>query len=193
MFHYWLHRNLVLKTTDIYLQANHVGIKDCLQLAAANSTIDFRSIGGYDKNESWMEHSIIENTTERNDTLSWPLQIYDMNTKPALIQEKLESIPFSIFHFAFECSDTIWMRGDGRYGQSYIKIDMPMKEEEMFIEKFGNHFPFIKKINEWNIPSDKYFVADEDSVNAIFTGVDSLFDFQEENIYKITGSFNQNF
>lgn len=192
MFHYWLHREIAISTTHLYLQASNTGIKECLQFADENATVDFRSVGGFDKNDSWMEHNIIENNPERNGNPSWALQIYDMKSKPALILEKLNTVPFRVHHFGFECSDGLWVTGESRTGQPYIKIDIPLKEETLWLEKIGRHFPFVKVIRDWNQPQDNYYVADEQGIKAIFPGVDTLFDFQEKEIFTITESFNQN-
>lgn len=191
MHHTWLHREPVLNTTYFYLQTDKVSITNCLQLADPDTTIDFRSIGGYDANDTWMEHSIIYNNPERKSPLSLPLQVYDLKEKPASILVKLESIPFSIALFAFECSDMVWMRGDSQYGQANIEMHFPLAEESKWMKRIGEHFPFLKDRTGWEQPDSIYYVVDGQQVKAGFPDVRSLQEFQSDDFNRIMQRFNQ--
>ena len=192
MFHYWLQRERITDTTNLYLQSSKIGLKDCLQLIKKDVIINFRSVGGYDENSSWMEHTIIENNAVRTGNPSWALEIYDMKTTPVAILERLHEIPFEVHQFGFECSDGLWITGESRTGQPFINIAIPIKDEEEWINRIGDHFPFVKVIPDWHQPLDNYYVADQNGLRAIFPGVKVIFDFHEKEIFAINQSFNQN-
>lgn len=191
MFHYWLHREPELAITYFYLQDDGIGITDCLQLADASVKIDFRSIGGYDPNGTWMEHSIIYDNNERKAPVAPALQVYDLKENPATILDKLASIPFSIALFAFGCSDNVWMQGNSQYGQATIQVHFPLTEESKWMKRIGDYFPFLGPRLEWKQPDSCYYVMDGSLVKAVFPGVHSLGEFQERDFPRIVQGFNQ--
>lgn len=190
MFHFWFKREPSLGESFIYLQVDSIGINDILSIISAESELSFRSVGGYDVNNTWIEHDMhfMDGTHEHP---SIPLQVLLMKGSAAVFSEFIKQQKFQFLNYAFECRDQVWVSVQARFGQPSLQLSFPSLDEPIWLDKLHTYFPFLSAaIPDWKSPTGTYFVADNISVKAVFPNVETVFEFHQDGFKTIVDSFN---
>jgi hypothetical protein len=122
-----------------YIKREGFTFFDVLRTIDANLKIEFRTIGGYDDNNTYMEHSIIDHTDTkepiRNESdLSVPYKLFSQKWLPDDLAFYLDNAPFTVTRFGFETDSGFFCQNINRYSCDSFSFQIPNHEINTFFE-----------------------------------------------------------
>lgn len=112
---------------------------DVLRTIDPNLKIEFRTIGGYDNNNTYMEHNIIDHTdtnepvTNESD-LSIPYKLFSKKWLPDDLAYYLDNAPFTVTRFGFETDSGFFCQNNNRFSCDSFSFQIPNHEINTFFE-----------------------------------------------------------
>ena len=141
-------------------------IEQVLTLVTPTAMIRFATVGGYDQNNSYVEHNNWETINNYKEPASLALQVFKLNEVPAEIIKSLKKLDFTISKFAFETSNDFFYQGSTNGQTLFIQISIPISEWENFSDKIAQQFTQIANIIKAEKNRAIWFVFEKEQIIA---------------------------
>ena len=122
-----------------YFKRNSFCFYDILQTLDPDILIEFRTIGGYDVYNTYIEHCIIVHDYENNKLpsqkdMTEPFKIFKQKWYPQHLIEYLKTISFQITRFSFETDNHIFCQNYNRLSCVGFTFHIPHAEKNKFLK-----------------------------------------------------------
>ena len=182
--YFWSHNKLKKYDEDedefkIYLRDTELNFKKVLCFLDPEQILDFRTIGGHDKNGTYLEHSVHSTIEFVTKPFSEPLKIMMMKENVSTIKKyfkKENSIGFNIHKFCLETADRIFCANRSCYNWNEVFINMPSSKKDWFMNRMSKEFPRYYSLFE-NGKNRKFQVYKNGEVEVEFTNIKNIQDF----------------
>jgi hypothetical protein len=126
-----------------YFKRNSFCFNDILQTLDPGILIEFRTIGGYDVYNTYIEHCIIVHDYENNKLpsqkdMTEPFKIFKQKWYPQHLIEYLKTISFQITRFSFETDNQIFCQNYNRLSCLGFTIHIPHAEKNNFLKNLNS-------------------------------------------------------
>ena len=125
-----------------YFKRESFSFYELLESLDPNTLLEFRTIGGYDVYNTYIEHCIIVNNYKRDllivqKEMSEPLKIFNQKWYPQNLIEYLKTISFKITRFAFETDKQIFCQNNNRFTCVGFTFHIPHAEKNIFLKNIS--------------------------------------------------------
>lgn len=173
----------------LFIKVHNWGLLDVIDMVNPNAKITFSSVGGYDRNNSYVEHNIWMDPNKVNEPLSSALQVYKLSNTSHAVKSSINQIDIQFTHFSFSDSDGLYYQGTESHSYLIWEVEVPLKMQISFRKKLLIKIPTLSFLKSKHNSMKCLYILNENGIVAYFPGIDCINEFQKEGLQPLLESF----
>jgi hypothetical protein len=184
---FWQSKNF--NQLRLFIKVHNWGLLDVIDMVNPNAKIRFSSVGGYDHNNSYVEHNIWMHPNKVNEPLSAALQVFKLSKASHAVKSSIGQINIKFTHFSFNDSDGLYFQGTESHSYLIWEVEVPQKMQKSFKKKLLVKIPTLSFIKSKHNSMRCLYILNENGIVAYFPGIDCVNEFQREGLQPLLESF----
>ena len=172
----------------LFIKVDGWGLSDVMDLVDPTAKIKFSSVGGYDHNNSYVEHNVWMGVNEVREPFSIALQVYRLSNTLNAVRSGLRKVNLQLTQFSFEDSNDIFYQGSVSTSFLLLHVTVPKRMQIKFSSRLIFKMPALSFMKQKDCLVDCLYLLEGQHIVGSFPRVTCIDSFRQERLHKIINS-----